>query len=147
MIEGINSKPVVIDTNVLISAALSPKGTPAKIVRYFVAHGKLVFSEETYEEFYSRLWRPKFDRYISRELRKAILLDFSNIADWVEIKSIKNKMNLSRDKDDNKFLDVAITASALMIVSGDSDLTDLKQVEGIPILTPVQCLTLIENNV
>ena len=147
MIEGVNSKPVVIDTNVLISAALSPNGTPAKIVRYFVAHSKLVFSEETYEEFYSRLWRPKFDRYISREMRKSILLDFSNIADWVEIKSMKNKMNLSRDKDDNKFLDVAITANALMIVSGDSDLTDLKRVEEIPILTPAQCLTVIEKNV
>ena len=81
MIKGINNKPVVIDTNVLISAVLSPKGTPAKIVKYFVSHGKLVFSEETYEEFYSRLWRPKFDHYISREMRKAILLDFSNIAD------------------------------------------------------------------
>jgi len=144
MIERVNSKPVVIDTNVLISAALSPKGTPAKIVRYFVAHGKLVFSEETYEEFYSRLWRPKFDRYISREMRKSLLLDFSNIADWVVI---EGKIKLSRDKDDNKFLDVAITANALMIVSGDSDLTDLKRVEGIPILTPAQCLTVIENNV
>ena len=144
MIECVNSKPVVIDTNVLISAALSPKGTPAKIVRYFVAHGKLVFSEETYEEFYSRLWRPKFDRYISREMRKSLLLDFSNIADWVVI---EGKIKLSRDKDDNKFLDVAITANALMIVSGDSDLTDLKRVEGIPILTPAQCLTVIENNV
>ncbi len=147
MIEGINSKPVVIDTNVLISSALSPNGTPAKIVRYFVTHGQLVFSEETYEEFYSRLWRPKFDRYISREMRKSILLDFSNIADWVEIKSMKNKMNLSRDKDDNKFLDVAIIANALMIVSGDSDLTDLKQVEGINILTPAQCLAVIKNHV
>ena len=147
MIEGINSKPVVTDTNVLISTVLSPNGTPAKIVRYFVTYGKLVFSEETYEEFYSRLWRPKFDRYISREMRKSILLDFSNIADWVEIKSMKNKMSLSCDKDDNKFLDVAITANALMIVSGDSDLTDLKQVEGIPICTPAQCLIVIEKNV
>ena len=144
MLERVNSKPVVIDTNVLISAALSPKGTPAKIVRFFVGHGKLVFSEETYEEFYSRLWRAKFDRYISREMRKSLLLDFSNIADWVVI---EGEINLSRDKDDNKFLDVAITANALMIVSGDSDLTDLKRVEGIPILTPAQCLTVIENNV
>ena len=144
MIKSIDNRPVVIDTNVLISAALSPNGTPAKIVRYFVAHGKLVFSEETYEELYSRLWRPKFDRYLSREMRKSLLLDFSNIADWVVI---KGKINVSRDKDDNKFLDVAITANALMIVSGDSDLTDLKRIEGIPILTPAQCLTVIENNV
>lgn len=142
MIEPVTSKPVVIDTNVLISAALSPNGTPAKVVRYFVAHGKLVFSEETYDEFHSRLWRPKFDRYISREMRKSLLLDFSNIADWVEPAV---KINFSRDKDDNKFLEVAITADALMIVSGDTDLTDLKQVEGISILTPAQCLAVIES--
>ena len=146
MIKPINNKPVVIDTNVLISATLSPNGTPAKVVRYFITHGKLVFSEETFAEFSSRLWRPKFDRYISRELRKSILLDFSNIADWVDIKSNTNKINLSRDKDDNKFLDVAVKANALMIISGDSDLTDLKKVENIPILSPTQCLTLLESN-
>jgi len=81
-------KSVVIDTNVLISSALSTKGVPATCVRYFILHSKIIFSDETFEEFYSRLWRPKFDRYISREKQKSILLDFSIIEEWVEIDEV-----------------------------------------------------------
>jgi len=133
-------KPVVIDTNVLISAALSPHGVPAKLVKTFILSGHIVFSDETYDEFYSRLWKPKFDRYISRERRKMILLDFSNIAEWVEI---KGDVRLCRDTDDNKFLEVAIKANASILISGDKDLTILKSVEGIPIVTPSECHELI----
>jgi len=50
------AKPVVIDTNVLISSALSTKGVPAQIVRYFILNNKVVFSGETFEELSSRLW-------------------------------------------------------------------------------------------
>jgi putative PIN family toxin of toxin-antitoxin system len=114
------------------------------VVKHFISHGRIVFSEETFEEFHSRLWRPKFDRYISRELRKTILLDFSNIADWVEI---SGDLNLCRDSDDNKFLEVAIIANATLLISGDSDLTDLKSIEEIPIVTPAQCLELLAKNV
>lgn len=131
---------VVIDTNVLISAVLSPTGTPAKLVKHFVAHNRICFSDETYEEFYTRLWRPKFDRYISREMRKEILLDFSNIGEWVEI---SDTLKLCRDADDNKFLEVAIKSNAKLLLSGDRDLTDLKEVEGIPIYTPAECFEFI----
>ena len=134
---------VVIDTNVLISSALSTKGLPATCVRHFIQHSRIVFSDETFEEFHSRLWRPKFDSYISREKRQSILLDFSNIAEWVEI---SGELNLCRDPDDNKFLEVAVKANATMLVSGDRDLTDLKRIEDIPIYTPSQCIKLIENS-
>lgn len=133
-------KSVVIDTNVLISAILSPNGLPAKVVKYFISNGRIVFSEETYEEFRSRLWRPKFDPYVSREKRNSLLIDFSNIADWVEI---SGELKLSRDPDDDKFLEVAIKANVILLVSGDRDLTDLKSVDGIPIITPAECAQLI----
>ena len=130
---------VVIDTNVLISSVLSPQGTPAKLVRHFIQHGRILFAQETYEEFYTRLWRPKFDSYISIENRKAILLDFSNIGHWIEI---SGELKLSKDVNDDKFIEVAIKANADALISGDSD---LKSVYNIPIYTPNQCLTLIQN--
>jgi len=133
---------VVIDTNVLFSSVLSPQGIPAKVVRHFIQYGSILFSQETYEEFHSRLWRPKFDSYISIENRKAILLDFSNIAQWVEI---SGEFKCSRDPDDDKFIEVAIKANADMLISGDSDLTDIGSVDNIPIYTPNQCLSLINN--
>ena len=135
-------KSIVIDTNVLISSALSTKGVPAQIVRYSILHSKIIFSEETFEEFSTRLWRPKFDRYISREKRKSILLVFNNIAERVKI---SGTLNLCRDPDDNKFLEVAIKANATLLVSGDRDLTDMKNIEGIPIYTPSQCFELMDS--
>ena len=128
-------KLVVIDTNVLISATLSPQGVPAKVVKHVLTHNRIVFSDETYEELYSRLWRPKFDSYISREKRKLILLDFSNIAEWVKI---SGSLKCCRDLDDDKFLEVAVEANVL--ISGDRDLTDLKNIKSIPIITPSEYL-------
>ena len=136
-------KSIVIDTNVLISSVLSPKGVPAKVVRHFIQHGRILFAEETYDEFHTRLWRAKFDPYISIENRKAILLDFSNIAQWVEI---SGELKLSRDPDDDKFIEVAIKANADALVSGDLDLTDLGRIENIPIYTPAQCFELIQSD-
>ncbi len=133
-------KSAVIDTNVLISAALSPNGTPAKVVKHFITNGRIIFSDETYEEFSTRIWRPKFDPYISREKRKSLLMDFSNIADWFEI---SGDLKACRDPDDDKFLELAIKANAWILVSGDRDLTDLSEIEGIPIVTPAKCLALI----
>ncbi|MEE9493597.1 MAG: putative toxin-antitoxin system toxin component, PIN family [Gammaproteobacteria bacterium] len=127
----------VIDTNVLISSVLSPGGNPAKVVRFFVECNGIVFSKETYEEFSTRLWRSKFDPYISREMRQAILLDFSNIATWL---TPDIALNLCRDINDNKFLELAVSAQVDMLVSGDSDLTVLNNIKDIPIYTPSQCL-------
>lgn len=133
-------KTAVIDTNVLISAALSPKGSPAQVVSFFVEHGRIIFSDETFEEFHSRLWRPKFDAYISREMRQSLLRDFSNIAEWIEP---KKTLKRCRDIDDDKFLSLAVSAKVDMLISGDSDLTILKSIETIPIFTPAECLEAI----
>ena len=131
---------VVIDTNVLISAALSPRGFPAKVVGHCVQHSRLYFCDETYHEFSSRLWRPKFDAYISKARRQAILLDFSNIADWVKI---TGGIKASRDPQDDQFLEVAVLANASLLISGDRDLTELKNFRGIPIVTPAEAHALI----
>ena len=61
---------VVLDTNVLISAALSPSGSPRAVVEATrAANGILVFSQETFDELRTRILGPKFDGYISREGR------------------------------------------------------------------------------
>ena len=60
----------VVDTNVWISAALSPHGAPAQVLRAILLRGLPVFSEATFAELASRLWKHKFDRYIDIETRK-----------------------------------------------------------------------------
>jgi putative PIN family toxin of toxin-antitoxin system len=54
------SRRVVIDTNVWLSAALSANGAPARVVRRVLAHGIPVFSEATFAELNTRIWKPKF---------------------------------------------------------------------------------------
>lgn len=75
---------VVVDANVLISAALAPQSIPARLISLVVARYRLVFSEATFEELESSMWRSKLDRYITPELRKILLHDLAAIADWME---------------------------------------------------------------
>jgi len=65
----VTSHDWVLDTNVLISAVLSRQGSPYVLVQRVLAEARTVFSEPTFEELRGRLYRPKFDRYISLDMR------------------------------------------------------------------------------
>ena len=92
---------IVIDTNVLISAALSPDGPPAKLLAKVLTDHCVMFTTATFAELESRLWKPKFDRYITLEERKAVLHDLSAAAVWVEVPQSIGEMAYSRDADDD----------------------------------------------
>ena len=124
----------VIDTNVLISAALSANSTPARLVHWVLERGMVVFSQPTFDELKTRLYRPKFDRYISLELREAVLHDLSAAARWVEIGES------GRDRSDDMFIETARVAQAGVLVSGDQDLLQAAAIPGLRILNPQQAL-------
>lgn len=99
---------VVIDTNVWISAALVPTGTPARLVHHVLAHGMPVLTPQTFEELRTRLHKPKFDRYISLEQRHALLRDLQACALWVEVPKAISQQSFSRDRDDDAFVHAAL---------------------------------------
>ena len=76
---------VVIDTNVWISAWLSSSGTPAQVVRRAVTNADVIFTDATFDELQTRVWRPKFDRYLSLERRRQLLHDAAAIAHWAVV--------------------------------------------------------------
>jgi putative PIN family toxin of toxin-antitoxin system len=127
----------VLDTNVLISAALSSKGAPHALVQHILSHGCLVFSSATFEELRSRLYRPKFDIYLSLDMREGLLHDFSASAKWVEPDVV---LPYSRDPSDDVFIATALKAGLRFLVSGDKDLLEAPMPEGILVLTPAQAL-------
>ncbi|BAV63155.1 putative toxin-antitoxin system toxin component, PIN family [Sphingobium sp. GW456-12-10-14-TSB1] len=129
----------VLDTNVLISAALSAESPPARVTHWVIANARLIFAEPTFEEFRSRLWRPKFDRYLTIERRNQILHDFSAIADWVELNSDPLPVS-SRDPDDDMFIRAAIAGSARWLVSGDRDLLEVQGLPAPTIVSPADML-------
>ena len=136
------SRDWVFDTNVLISAALSRQGSPYALVQRVLADARIVFSEPTFEELRSRLYRPKFDRYINLEMRERVLRDLSACAIWVEI---DHQGSWSSDPDDDKFIATALKATGAVLVSGDSDLLTARVPADLRILTPAQALAEIRS--
>ena len=124
---------VVLDTNVLISGALSSTSTPALAFERSIRHGQLLASTATLRELMEKLLSPKFDRYLSRDKRDALLL---RLAPLVEIVEVVQLVQASRDPKDDKFLEVAVNGRADVVVTGDGDLLELNPFRGIAILTP-----------
>jgi putative PIN family toxin of toxin-antitoxin system len=139
----VTSRDWVLDTNVLISSALSRTGSPYALTQKILANGRLVFSDPTYEELHTRIYRPKFDRYISLEMRERVLRDLSACAVWVEI---DDHGSWSRDPDDDKFIATALQIQGAVLVSGDQDLLTAPAPDGLRILAPAQALAEIESH-
>jgi uncharacterized protein len=135
-----NQPKVVVDTNVLLSAALSSAGAPAALLNWLLMHAILVLSDTTFGELQTRIFKPKFDRYLSLETRKQILHDLSAAARWIEISSDLATQRYCRDADDDAFIHAAISADACVIVSGDADLLVLDPIDRLRILTPRMAL-------
>ena len=127
---------VVVDTNVILSAALSPRGAPAELVDILLAEGRLVFSQTTFAELESRIWKPKFDRYLPIERRKHILQELNASAMWVDVPSTIFEQFYSRDAKDDAFVHVAIAAGVTRLISGDDDLLCLHPLGTLHILSP-----------
>ena len=128
---------LVLDTNVLISGALSITSTPARALEMAISTGDLLASMATLRELTEKLLSPKFDAYVSRDRREALLLRLSPL---VQIVTILQTFHVSRDPKDDKFLDVAVNGCADVIVTGDGDLLALHPFRGIAILTPAAYL-------
>jgi uncharacterized protein len=126
---------VVLDTNVLISGALSTISTPAQAIEKAVRDGQLLASTATMRELMEVLLSAKFDPYISRDTRDALLLRFAPLVELIEIVQM---VRASRDPKDDKFLDVAVNGRADVLVTGDKDLLELNPFRGVAILTPAE---------
>ena len=133
---------VVIDTNVLISAALLPHGTPRTVVNVVRSrNGVLLFSDETFDELRHRLGRPKFDAYASRQGRALYVAQLQAVSEWISIAHAKLGC---RDPDDDKLLETAVMGEADCLVTGDQDLLVLSPFQGVPIVTPAVFLDLLK---
>lgn len=125
-------RPVVLDTNGWIGAFLTKTGAPAALVRHLLALAQPVFSPATFVELKTRLWRPKFDRYLGMDERKLLLHDLDAVARWVDPPKDIVAQAFCRDADDDKFIHAALAADATLLISGDDDLLCLHPLEKMP---------------
>jgi putative PIN family toxin of toxin-antitoxin system len=135
---------IVIDTNILVSAILTPEGNPAKILK-LVLEGKLnliispAILEETRQVFnYPKLVMLMEKNNITRQEVYGFLDKMSRVA---LITPGKLEINaIPEDPADNKIIACALEGNADFIISGDHHLTDLKIFQGIKIVGPAAFL-------
>lgn len=122
----------VFDTNSLISASLLVNSTNKKAIKKAVRLGEIAFSGQTFNEFKETIFRRKFDKYfVSNEERLDLFDEFeNNFKEFFPSETII----ICRDPKDDKFLELAISANASCIITGDKDLLTLHPFRGIPIL-------------
>lgn len=128
---------LVIDTNLWISRLLLPRSVSAQAVDRAIQWGRPLMSDETLAELADVLARPKFDRYVSREDRQQFLLKLGGI---VKLVPVIQRVRVSRDPEDDKFLDLALAGQARYLLTGDQDLLVLNPFHGIRIMTPAAWL-------
>ncbi|WP_293146845.1 MULTISPECIES: putative toxin-antitoxin system toxin component, PIN family [unclassified Microcoleus] len=123
----------VLDTNVLISGLLFKTSIPFQAIELAEKQGIILYSEETLNELEQVLNRKKFNKYLSLEDRQLFLLKFISSSQLV---SITENITVCRDEKDNKFLELAVSGNANVIVTGDLDLLVLNPFQSVEILTP-----------
>ncbi|QHG21239.1 putative toxin-antitoxin system toxin component, PIN family [Nostoc sp. ATCC 53789] len=127
-----NNRRFVFDTNVLISAFLFSQSKPRQALEQATVIGVIVLSSSVLSELEEVLYRPKFDRYLTKERRQEFLEDLTENAQFIDV---TEQINECRDPKDNKYLELALSGQAECIVTGDDDLLVLNPWRGIEILT------------
>ena len=131
---------VTLDTNILISA-LGWKGNPNQVFSKVVnGEVEMIISDEQFSELEETLEYPKFQFTEEQKNRfKSLILEIAKFIKPVEkIDTIKN------DPDDNMVLEAAVAGNVDYIVTGDSDLLELKEFRGIKIITAKEFLEAIK---
>jgi len=123
---------VVLDTNVLVSAALKQQSTPALAAHLAEEQGTLLKSGATEQQLFEVIARPYLVTLIKPDTR-AWLRALMSAAELV---TVTERIAACRDPTDDKFLELAVNGHADLIVSGDADLLALNPFRKIPILTP-----------
>lgn len=112
---------VVLDLNLFVSALIGRPATTALFDQWREQHFVLILSERLLTELVAVLERPKFAKYFSEDDVHILVELIRERATFVEPTV---QLTLCRDPKDNILLDIAATAQAHYLVTGDKDLLD-----------------------
>ena len=136
---------VISDTNIIISAAVSSDGNPAKIFELILSGViKNFISSEIINEIKEVMERDKIKKLVSFKDRQKIIENLEKFSEKVDPKV---KLDIVKeDPKDNKFLECAVTAKIDYLISGDEHLLNLKEFKGVKILSPLEFIQLFESH-
>ena len=130
---------VVIDTNILVSAAIRDRG-PERVVLFVVETPgfEWVVSSEILKEYGEVLARPKFG------LPPALLDQWTRLLQEVTtLVEVDRSVEFPRDQADAKFIECALASEADFFVTGDRDFGEARKI----LTTTVISVASFERNV
>jgi len=128
---------IVFDASTLVGAAIGTDSVPRQAVHKARGQDKFALSTAVLDEVVEVLHRPRLARFIDPALRNELLDLLIPGAAWFEP---DERVADCRDAKDNKYLELALAASASTIVSSDADLLVLHPWRGVRILRPAEYL-------
>ena len=125
---------VVLDSNVFVSFLISHR-PPISTILDLWARGELViyYSTEILDELKAALKYPKIRKLVSNSETES-LIDAIKILGILVIPA--KKIEICRDKKDDKYLEVGLESTSKFLISGDKDILALGEFEGIKIVSP-----------
>ncbi len=135
---------VVLDANIVISALISSKGYPARIVDAWLrGHLDVLISPPIIDEIlrvtaYQRIQK-KYPMVKERRLEFVELLSEQGIL----VEPEERLHVVEEDESDNRYVECAAAGSAQYIVSGDEHLLRVGNYRGIEIITPAAFVAFI----
>jgi putative PIN family toxin of toxin-antitoxin system len=122
---------VVIDTNILVSAAIR-NGIPEIVIQIIVDHPEFewIVSQEIMTEYTEVLQRRKLK--LSEEVQQEWIDLLQTVTRLIEVKI---EVDFPRDRKDAKFLACAITANTDFLITGDRDFEDAQMLGNTTILS------------
>jgi putative PIN family toxin of toxin-antitoxin system len=131
---------VIIDTNILVSAALKNR-QPEQVVLLVASHCQWLVSTEILQEYEQVLSRKKLN--IARDKRDRFIRLIKQLTDLVEVNSV---VDFPRDRKDAKFLACAMAAKADFLITGDRDFSEAQQLIETKIISVKEFLELFQPN-
>lgn len=130
-----NNENIVLDTNILISS-IDRDSQSRSVYNYTRDNYNLVYSRETLAELEEVLSRDKIVNAFGEENIKSFLETFKRDATCIDVvHELRN--DLVKDIDDKKFIELAMSADADYVISGDEKhLQPIKHYQNVQIFSP-----------
>ena len=133
----------ILDPNVLVSAAITHDGLPARLLTEFRDGSfELIVSPRLLRELRDVLGRDKFRRYVTVEEAEAFV---ETLITGATVRPDPHTTNppLPSDPDDQYLVDLLVATQVDALVTGDAALLDLREI--LPVMSPAEfMLTLAE---
>ena len=135
-------KKVIIDTNILISAAISGR-KPEEVIKFIIASSdyQWIVSPSILDEYVQVLNRPKLKLNSQQKQIWLYLIERVTI-----LVNVAQKVDFERDPKDAKFIECAIAADADFLITGDRDFEEIKEIGNTLIISVSLFKTLFIDN-